>query len=399
VTLRLTNSQARQLVLHLQGLTDVPNQKLETSDLYDLIARLGFVQVDSIQWVERAQHMTLFARNQTYRPKMLKKLIEKERLLFEGWTHDASIIPSEFYPYWRHRFDRKREKTTANFHRWQGEGYTDHCEVLLERIAENGPIRSRDLERPDTGKQEMWQWHDGKAALEFLWYTGALCITARDGFQKVYDLAENGIPAEHFEARVSRDEFIDWACRSAIGRLGFGTAGDIARYWNHVSIDEVKDWISIAKNNVLTSVEIESVSGAIQSMCARTDIASVISTLPDVPTRIRAISPFDPVIRDRKRLTWLFGFDYRIEIYVPAEKRKWGYYIFPLLEGDRLIGRIDMRADRKAKALAVRKLWLEPKVKFGRDRRKRLDSELVRQARLCALPDIVWEDGALDEIA
>ena len=399
MTLTLNNTQARHLVLHLQGLTDVPNRKMTSTDLYDLIVRLGFVQVDSIQWVERAQHMTLFARNQTYRPKMLKKLIEKERTLFEGWTHDASIIPSEFYPYWRHRFERKREKTATIFHQWQGEGYTDHCEVLLERIAESGPLRSRDLERPDAGKQEMWQWHDGKAALEFLWLIGALCISAREGFQKVYDLAEYGIPSEHFNARVSRDEFIDWACRSAIERLGFGTAGDIARYWNHVSIDEVKDWISAAYCDALTSVEVETVSGVTQSMFARADIASIISTLPDVPTRIRAVSPFDPVIRDRKRLTWLFGFDYRIEIYVPAEKRKWGYYIFPLLEGDRLIGRIDMRADRKAKALTVRKLWLEPKIKLGSDRCKRLDGELVRQARLCALPNIVWEDNALNEIA
>lgn len=397
--MRLTNRQARHLVLHLQGLTDVPNRKLELPDLHEMIVRLGFVQVDSIQWVERAQHMTLFARNQTYRPKMLKKLLERERLLFEGWTHDASVIPSEFYPYWRHRFDRRSERTAENFRQWQGEGYTDHCEVLLERIAENGPIRSRDLERPNTGKQEMWQWHDGKAALEFLWQTGALCIAKREGFQKVYDLAEKGIPPEHFAARVSHDEFIDWACRSAIERLGFGTAGDISRYWNHVSIDEAKGWMETSGGNVLTSVEVETTSGATRSMCARADIVSVISALPTVPARIRALSPFDPVIRDRKRLEWLFGFDYRIEIYVPAEKRIWGYYIFPLLEGDRLIGRIDMRADRKAKALTARKLWLEPKVKFGSDRRKRLEGELVRQARLCGLPKIVWEDGALAQVA
>ncbi len=399
MTIQLTNAEARRIILHLQGLTDASNRKLSASELYDLIVRLGFVQVDSIQWVERAQHMTLFARNQTYRPAHLKKLIEKDRLLFEGWTHDASIIPSEFFPYWRHRFERKREKMATKFRQWQGEGYTDHCEILLERIAEHGPIRSRDLERPDTGKQEMWQWHDGKAALEFLWYTGSLCIAKREGFQKVYDLAENGIPPNHFAAQVNHDAFIDWACRSAIDRLGFGTAGDIARYWDHVSIDEVKDWIADAGDNSLVTVDIETVSGEARSMYARADIESVLSSIPEIPGRIRALSPFDPVIRDRKRLEWLFGYDYRIEIYVPAEKRVWGYYVFPLLEGDRLIGRIDMRADRKAKALTVRKVWLEPKIKFGADRRKRLDGELVRQARLCGLPDIVWQADALVGLA
>ncbi len=398
MTIALTNTEARRIVLHLQGLTDAPNRKLSHRELYELIVRLGFVQVDSIQWVERAQHMTLFARNQTYRPAHLKRLIERDRLLFEGWTHDASIIPSEFFPYWRHRFERTRQKMSAQFNRWQGEGYTNHCEILLERIAETGKLRSRDLDKPQGEKLAMWQWHDGKAALEYLWRTGALCISAREGFQKVYELAENGIPPEHFTAQVSHDEFVDWACRSAIDRLGFGTASDIARYWDHVSIDEVKDWLTDAGGNSLTPVDIKTVSGETRSMHARADIQSMISAMPEIPARIRALSPFDPVIRDRKRLEWLFGFDYRIEIYVPAEKRVWGYYVFPLLEGDRLIGRIDMRADRKAKALTVKKLWLEPKVKFGSDRQKRLDGELVRQARLCGLPDIVWEDSALDGI-
>ena len=116
-----------------------------------------------------------------------------------------------------------------------------------------------------------------------------------------------------------------------------------------------------------------------------------------MPKRMRALSPFDPVIRDRKRLEWLFGFEYRIEIYVPEEKRRWGYYVFPLLQGDRLVGRIDMRAHRKADALEVKRLWWEPGVRQSKAMQERLESELVRQARLSGVRQVIWDEDPPDE--
>ena len=129
---------------------------------------------------------------------------------------------------------------------------------------------------------------------------------------------------------------------------------------------------------------------------ARGDIASVVDNLPPIPKRVRALSPFDPVIRDRKRLEWLFGFEYRIEIYVPEVKRRWGYYVFPLLENDRIVGRIDMRADRKANALVVKQVWLEPKIRMSDARRQRIQAELVRQSRLAAVDQVVWDGSAIE---
>ncbi len=398
MTLTITNQQARHLILHLQGMTMQPHFRLDPAGLCRLIEQMGFVQVDSIQWVERAQHMILYARNQTYRPKHLQRLIERDKRLFENWTHDASVIPSAFYPYWRHRFERMREKLGQKFASWQGEGYREKCEAMLQKVRQEGSLRSRDLEREDTGPQEMWQWHDGKAALEFLWRTGDLCIAGRDGFQKIYDLSHRGVPEEHFDARVSHAEFVDWACRSALDRLGFGTAGDISRFWELVTIAEARDWLAEQGDNSVCQVGIQGARGKpTKTMAARADIASLIESLPPLPKRVRALSPFDPVIRDRKRLEWLWDFDYRIEIYVPEEKRVWGYYVFPLLEGDRLIGRIDMRAHRKNQSLDVKRLWLEPRVKLSNARKTRLDAELVRQARLGGVNDVIWLDGALNQ--
>ena len=200
----------------------------------------------------------------------------------------------------------------------------------------------------------MWQWHDGKAALEYLWRTGHLAVPAREGFQKCYDLSERVIPSDCFGSECGEDAFTDWACRSALERLGFGTASDIARYWALLSIAEVRNWLEKQSENEVARITVKPVGkAASKEFFARPDIAELAVNLPKIPERMRALSPFDPVIRDRNRLQWLFGFDYTIEIYVPPEKRKYGYYVFPLLERDRLIGR-----DRHAGEASRKSTWL-----------------------------------------
>ena len=392
MTLRLDNRTARRVVLALQGLADPPNRRLGTEGLAALVERLGYVQLDSIRWVERAHHMILFARSQAYRPADLTRLMERERAVFEHWTHDACVIPTAFYPYWRHRFVRQRETMSRTFARWQGDGFATHLQPLLDRVAREGRLRSRDLEvARDERPREMWQWHDGKAALEYLWRTGEIAILAREGFQKVYGPVEEAVPARHLDRRVGHDAFVDWACRAALERLGFATPGMIARYFDHVTNGEARDWVAAQGPNTLVPIEVETVERGTRVMVARADIGSLARDVPAPPPRIRALSPFDPVIRDRGRLSWLFGFDYRIEIYVPAAKRRWGYYVFPLLEGDRLVGRIDMRADARRDVLAVRKVWWEEALRPSQARRARLDAELVRQTRLAGVSAVAWD--------
>ena len=390
--LKLDNRTARHLVLHLQGLTLPPHRALGIEGLDGLIEQLGFVQMDSIPWMERAHHMILFARSQAYRTKHLTLLHERDRRLFENWTHDASLIPCSFWPYWKHKFRRNEERMRDKFTRWQGEGFLDHVEALRSRVEREGIVRSRDLEKGDTSKLEMWQWHDGKAALEYLWRTGKLAIPGREGFQKTYDLCHRVIHPDHYLNEVSHDAFVDWACRSALHRLGFGSAGDIARFWDLLTIDEVKAWLEDNSAEHTSEIEVECCDGTRdKTLLARPDIADVIQNMPAMPERMRILSPFDPVIRDRKRLKWLFGFDYTIEIYVPPEKRKYGYYIFPILERDRLIGRLDAQARRAEDTLAANRLWLEKGVRWSNTRNDKLVAELVRHSRLCNVKEIDWD--------
>ena len=156
----------------------------------------------------------------------------------------------------------------------------------------------------------------------------------------------------------------------------------------------MREWLEQQDESRVIGVDVVGRNKDQKPFFARPDIAELMAQLPDSPARIRVLSPFDPVIRNRNRLEWLFGFEYRIEIYVPEEKRRWGYYVFPLLEGDRLIGRIDMRAKRKEGVLEVKSLWLEPKIKMSNARAARLESELIRQARLGGVDSVVWLEGA-----
>ncbi len=393
--LEISAAEARALVLALQGLSDPPGRRIDVDGLYDLIERMGYVQLDSVNTVARAHHMILFSRNQTYRPKHLAHLHEKDARLFENWTHDASLIPTRFFPYWRRKFERESESLAERFTRWHDKDFRAVVDGVIDRIRDEGPLMARHFEA-DQPKQAAgwWNWHDSKIALEYLWRTGRLSVARREGFQKVYDLSERVIPDPHFSEQQDHDAFVDWACRAALERLGVGTPGEISRFFDLITVAEAKTWCEAAGPQDALPVLAHADDGSKpRKAFARPDIEAVMADLPDVPGRIRVLSPFDPVIRDRTRLKRLFDFDYRIEIFVPAPQRQYGYYVFPLLEKDKLIGRIDMKADKSADALTVTGLWLEPGIKLGKGRETALESELDRIRRFAEVGRTVFEDG------
>ena len=353
--LELSNADARRIFLHAHGLSIAP--EMHDGDALKAIRDLGFVQVDSIQTVARAHHHILHSRIGSYAPDHLHRLQAEERAVFEHWTHDASVIPMDFYPHWKMRFARARAKAREGT--WWSErlGSRRILKRVLDRIAAEGPLPARAFEDPGT-TGEMWGWSRSKTALEMLWHTGELAIARRDGFEKIYDLAERVIPEDLRLARPSKAETVEWACRSALERLGFATPREICNFWALAPFEDVERWIARNRRR-LVPVRIADAGGKHSEAVALPGIEAARDAAPPPPQRMRALSPFDPAIRDRKRLKRLFGFDYTIEIFVPEAKRKFGYYVYPLLDGDRFAGRVDAKSDRAANALAVRKIWTE----------------------------------------
>lgn len=387
--LEIPNRDARRLFLDHHALSLAPAERHGDDETLALIRRLGFVQLDSINTVERAHHMILFSRAPGYRREQLSALHHDHAALFEHWTHDASLIPIEFYPHWRHRFRAAKARIAAS-PRWQdriGEDGQKLLRKVRRRLRREGPLMARDFE--DKGAGGWWGWGPSKTALEMLWRTGEVAIARREGFEKVYDLAERVIPEELRKARPSETASTDWACREALDRLGIATPQEIAGFWKLASIANAKAWAAKAlKRGEIVEVSVEGTDGSRQRAFAPADIEARLAQAAEAPQGIRFLSPFDPAIRDRKRALRLFGFDYRIEVFVPEKKRQYGYYVLPIMEGDRFIGRADMKAHRAEDRLEMKGLWLEPGVKLTGAREKKIRSAFATLARFTGTPAI-----------
>jgi uncharacterized protein YcaQ len=393
--IRLSNPQARSLFLYLQGLADPPNRRLTPDGLYDLIVRLGFVQVDSIRTVERAHHLTLLARNTRYHPDLLRTLLEKERRLFENWTHDASIIPTQWYAYWQPRFAQERQRLQRSAS-WQSRLGPNAHQVLAQvsrTVRQNGPVMSRDFtDDRAPGMGTWWGWGPSKTALEYLWRTGELAVSQRINFQKVYDLTERVIVPDYLGSIPDQQAYVDWACSTALQRLGIATPGELAAFWGGISPAEARAWCESRVGKAIEAVIVEPGDGSQSWQAyARHDVTELVRHLPAAPSRVRFLSPFDPVIRDRRRTRRLFNFEYRFEAFVPAPQRQYGYYVLPMLERDRLIGRINLKYERRERALVVKGMWLEAGVRPTRTRHQRIAEELTRYCAFVGAERIVSE--------
>ncbi|MDO6730204.1 crosslink repair DNA glycosylase YcaQ family protein [Marinovum sp. 2_MG-2023] len=394
---RIDNRMARRLFLDKHALGDAPAGAGHGPALQEVITRLGFVQLDSINTVARAHDLILFARRPRYRTGNMERLIEQDRVLFEHWTHDAAVVPMAFYPVWALKRRRDAEILKHRYKEWQRHEFEAEFDRILTMIADSGPVCSNDL-GPDTPRPSggWWNWHPGKTALEYLWRSGRLQICHRQGFRKYYNLSERVVPDDLRNSDWGEAQTIDWFMRGALDRLGFATSGDLAAFWDIVTAKEARDWcIAAEARGEVMPVEVESTDGSLRMHVARPDVIEQARNAPEPTGRMRVLSPFDPALRDRKRAERLFGFQYRIEVFVPEAKRIYGYYVFPLLEGDRIVGRIDMKADRKAGVLNVTALWPERGVKFGAGRQARLCSELERITRLAKVEQLAFADGWL----
>jgi uncharacterized protein len=375
---------ARRLLLAGLGLADDPRQAATLAAVQARIEAMGFVQVDSINVVERAHHLILASRFDGYRPPLLTRLLERERSLFENWTHDASAIPTRWFPFWRVRFARHRGHTRKWWKERLGGDPERMLAQVLSRIEREGPLMSKDF-TPESAAASgsWWGWRPEKAALEHLWRTGKLAIASRVHFHKVYDLTERVLPEAAALPRPSDAEHLDWACSTALERLGVATSGEIADFWHVLSPEAAAGWCEAAAGR---GEIVPVLAGTVDDSKPRRawalpDWEDRAAAAPKPPPRMRLLAPFEPILRDRKRTRRLFGFDYRFEAFVPGHARQHGYYILPLLEGDRLVGRVDPKFDRKAGLLTIREVWWEPKIRLGTGRKAALEAAVARLAK------------------
>lgn len=378
--LKLSNSDARRLWIWTNALADAPTG---ACDLMGIINLLGFVQIDTIRNVTRAHNHILWSRNQNYREGAVWDHL-RARDVFEHFTHDASLIAANVLPYWGPQFERLGAYYARSDWSKSGLGKEQVAQIVA-RIRTEGALSTHAFDTK-AKTREMWTRPPHKKALDQLWYAGDLATCHRENFVKFYDLADRVFPAH---TRSTDTEALDWLGRSAIDRISFGTQGEVQRFWDVMSAKEAKGWV--AQSGDLIPVEVTCADGSSYMGVAHPDIETRLKTAPAPTTRLRILNPFDPLIRDRIRLEKLFGFAYRNEMFVPKAKRIWGYYVYPLLEGARFVGRLELKADRAKGELDVTGFWSESGVRWTAARWAKLDAELARFGRFAGVNKITWQ--------
>ena len=363
----------RRLVVDSQGFAS-RFRRAEEADVEAAIRRLTAVQLDSISTVDRAHKLTLTARVGAFDDDVVPQLLRDGRV-FEYWAHEASLLPIELWPHFR--------RTMAGDGHWgaHDRALRDHAELVepvLARIREEGPLGSRDFEGDGNGSGGMWNWKPAKMVLDALWDRGDLVIAGRRNFQRSYDLAERVIPKPWLDAPTPSEEetLRTWALL-AVGARGALTEGAIREHWR----------LKGGRARVQPHLDALVADGALQEVHVD-DGGPPFYVLPDReidgdPAPAVLVCPFDNLVWDRPLLERLFGFKHLIEVYKREHERQYGYYVLPLLAGDRFLGRADVKADRTEGVLRIRRFTPEPKIRGNVD--AKLEQAASRLARILRL--------------
>ncbi len=354
----LTPLAARRIALAAQGFGRRRPADPGAKQIRELVDRLGVLQLDSVNVFLRAHYMPVFSRLGPYDRAALDRLAAHtrgriNRRFVEYWAHEAALIPIERHPLFRWRMAGVDEDAWGRMARLAAER-PELVEQTLQLVAERGPIRGSETgqPRPERRAGEMWNWHEGKVALEYLFWAGRLMAARRINFERLYDLPERVLPAEVLAAPTpSREDAQRELVRISAAALGVATEPDLGDYFRLPRAD--------SKQRVAELVA----AGELEPVTVRGWPApAYLWPAARRPRRIRAralLSPFDPLVWFRPRAERLFGFRYRIEIYTPAEKRIHGYYVLPFLLGERLVARVDLKSDRQRGVLLVQGAFAE----------------------------------------
>ncbi|MGA2132537.1 MAG: crosslink repair DNA glycosylase YcaQ family protein [Bryobacteraceae bacterium] len=351
----LSLGEARRIALAAQGFDRPrPRRRPTAGDLARVIRRLGLLQIDFVNVLAPAHYQAPFSRLGPYPRAHLDRLVYRSRQFTEQWAHEASIVPVETWPLLRHRMERHRMRP------WGFEKILDDTPGYLDRVLEEvrtrGPLLASDLQEADGTVRRIpgaWFGSVPRAALEAHFGCGSLAIANRlPNFARVYDMAERVLAGEHLAKRVEAHAAQRELLRMAGRALGIATADDLADYYRMKMREASPRLAELVESGDLRAVRVE---GWRAPAYLYRD-----AKLPRAISAATLLSPFDPLVWYRPRVKRLFEFDYRIEIFVPAPQRRWGYYVLPFLLGDRLVARVDLKADREGSCLRVPAAYLEP---------------------------------------
>jgi uncharacterized protein len=355
----LSIGEARRIALAAQGFAEKrPAGKVSRRHLQRVINRLGVIQLDSVNVAVRSHYMPFFSRLGPYSLSDLEQLAWGSHHLFEYWGHQASLLPVEQHPLHRWKMVRNRTERQAAWLLGLEKKYPGYIEAVLDEVRERGPISAGQLSDPGTKDGPWWGYSKGKQTLEYLFWTGEVTANRRASFERVYDLPERAIPAEVLAAATPTEHEARRALLEISARcLGVATVGDLTNYFMLNIAKTRAALLQLVEDEVLVPVAVE---GWKQPTYRHRD-----AKLPRKVEATALLTPFDNLVWRRERDEALFDFHYRIEIYTPAPKRVYGYYVLPFLHGDTIVGRVDVKADRRAKTLLVPGAFAEPGVDIG----------------------------------
>ncbi|WP_326901656.1 winged helix-turn-helix domain-containing protein [Kosakonia cowanii] len=376
---QLSITAARHLHLAAQGLLRKPSRRAKPDDILSIIRRMSLLQIDTINIVARSPYLVLFSRLGAFEPRWLDDALRNGELM-EYWAHEACFLPREDFALVRHRMLAPDKMGWKYRQAWMQE-HAAEIEQLIAHIEEHGPVRSADFEHPRKGTSGWWEWKPHKRHLEGLFTAGKVMVIERRNFQRVYDLTQRVMPQwDDVRDLLSQEQAEAIMLEKSARSLGLFRAQWLADYYRLRRPALAQALAQMQEAQTILPVNVEGLGPAWLH-------ASLLPLLEQAQadkltaTHSAVLSPFDPVVWDRKRAEQLFGFSYRLECYTPAPKRQYGYFVLPLLHRGRLVGRMDAKMHRKTGVLEVIALFLEEGVSPSLQLEKGLQRAITDFAR------------------